>query len=476
MKSKLKVILIALIAVILTLISFVGIYINKNGFFENIIKDYTLSKNLKGTREITLVADTSTKEVKYDENGKVVTDTEATSTSTSEESEEAKPTYTTVNEPVNPESVLNKENYILSKDVISKRLDLINNMDVNERKEVYDLNDKIDYKVRVNEENGNILVELPEDSSLDDIITAFNQKGSFDIIDAEDKTVLLDNSNIADAKVTYYQGQNNGTEIYLVIEFDKEGTKKLEEITSKYIATTDDEGNTTEKKITVRMEEEDLFSTYFGTTIKTGQLQLKVGSATTDNETLQTYYKNAKQIATLLKGGKMPVQYTINSEKFVKSVINTDNVNVIVYILLGTLVISFIYLIVKFKKYGALGIISSIIGVDLVLLLIRYTNVSISLETFIAFAIIIIINAIVNILLLKNINDNQNEEERAKVIQKGLLSSVDILATSLIIAIVFAFMNISEIANIGLTMFWGIVSIIITSVVFLRTMLLNSDN
>ena len=461
MNKKLKVVLIALVAIILTLVSFVGIYVKKNGFYENIINGYSLGKNLKGSREITLTVDNSTKEVKYDENGNVVTDDTTNSTveeSEEEDSEEAK--YTTVNEPVNSEDVLTKDNYKISKDIIIKRLNTLN---------------ITEYDVRLNEESGNILVELPENSTTDETVSYLNQIGSFEIVDSEDKTVLLDNKNIKIAQVAY-NTTNTGTVVYLTIEFDKDGTKKLEEISSKYIATTDDEGNTVEKKVTIRMEDEDLFSTYFGETLKNGQMQLTVGSATSDSSRINEYLKSAASVSMLLNSGKMPIKYNINNEQFVKSIINSDNVNVLIYLTIAILVISFIVLVIKYKKYGALGIISSIISVDLLLLLIRYTNVNVSLESFVAFIVLVIINAIIIVNIVKNIKHEQNKEEISKTIQNGLLKSVDLIIISLIIAVVFSFMSISGVANIGLAMFWGIVTIVISHVVFLRTMLLSSND
>ena len=85
MEKKLKVILVALTVILLTLVSFIGIYVKKSNVYENIMADYLFSKNLKGSRVIELAVDTSTEEVTYDKDGNVV---EKEEDSTTEETTE----------------------------------------------------------------------------------------------------------------------------------------------------------------------------------------------------------------------------------------------------------------------------------------------------------------------------------------------------------------------------------------------------
>ena len=71
-EEKLKVILVVLVIILVSLISFGGIYIQKMKFVENIIPDYQLGMDLKGGRIIGLVVDNSKNTVIYDKDGKVV--------------------------------------------------------------------------------------------------------------------------------------------------------------------------------------------------------------------------------------------------------------------------------------------------------------------------------------------------------------------------------------------------------------------
>ena len=170
-----------------------------------------------------------------------------------------------------------------------------------------------------------------------------------------------------------------------------------------------------------------------------------------DNETgfVQEYLENAAGVAMLLNSGKMPIKYTIESERFVKPIVNDDILSIAIYILLGLAVLSFIYLIIKYKKYGALTVIGSIAAVDLLLLVIRYTNVYLSIESAIAFIVLVLFNIYIISNLLKGINKKSSKEEIAICMKKGLLNSIDMIVVFLIIAVIFTFMTWSAISNVG---------------------------
>ena len=196
-----------------------------------------------------------------------------------------------------------------------------------------------------------MIIEIPEDSQSDQVESYLTSIGSFEISDTENKTILLNEDDLKKVQVAYNTDEH-GTTVYLSIEFDKEGKKKLEEISNKYTLITDEEDKTVEKTVTLKMEGEEILSTYFSEPIVNGQMQLTVGQETADVEQVQEYLENAASVAMLLNSGKMPIKYTIESERFVKPIVNDDILSIEIYILLGLAVLSFIYLIIKYKKYG----------------------------------------------------------------------------------------------------------------------------
>lgn len=437
-------ILTILVIIAICLISFVGIYKKDKGQMVSIIPDYKLSMNLAGSRTARLTNDV-TKEVIYDSEGNVATN------GTNEDGT-LKDGYTKKDEKVNKDEVLTKENYELSKQIIEKRLKA---------------NNVSDYILRQNTEDGSIMVEISEDENTNNLISDLTYLGSFEIVDSETKEVLIDNSNIKSAKAVYSDG-NSGTTVYLSIEFNKEGTKKFEEITKTYISSVNEEGKTETKKVTLNLDDQKLTETYFSETITNGILQLSIGQASTDSKTIQSYVAQASSVAALIDSGKMPIQYKLESNTYLSSSINEQVCKIAIYTLVAIIAIALVYLCVKYKANGILLSISYIGYIALVLLALRYTNVTIAFETIVASLILLI----VNYMFIKNILGKQQKEMNLiENIKQTYIKYTSILLPLLIIGVVFAFINWTAISSIGMVIFWGLIIMFIYNYIITKCLL-----
>ena len=212
--KKVKKLTIILILVLLTMIAFFGIYTQVQNRMENQVKDYELAMDLKGTRNIRLKVNNTSKEVIRDAEGNIV---ETEETLTDEQLTEKG--YIKEQQPVNKEEVLNIEKYQKTKEIIEKRLKKLN--------VPY-------YEIAVEEKTGDIIIQLPEEGQIDNIVSNINSVGKFEIVDSKTKEVLIDNNDIKLANVMYGSTGETGTSVYLNIEFTKEGSQKLETISNNY--------------------------------------------------------------------------------------------------------------------------------------------------------------------------------------------------------------------------------------------------
>lgn len=437
-------ILTILIIIAICLISFVGIYKKDRGQMVSIVPDYKLSMNLSGSRTARLIND-FTKEVIYDSEGNVATD------GTNEDGT-LKEGYTKKDEKVNKDEVLTKENYELSKEIIEKRLKA---------------NNVSDYILRQNTEDGSIMVEISEDENTNSLISDLTYLGSFEIVDSETKEVLIDNSGIKRAKAVYSDG-NSGTTVYLSIEFNKEGTKKFEEITKTYTSSVNDEGTTVTKKVTLNLDGQQLTETYFSEVITNGILQLSIGSVSTDSKTIQSYMEQAASVAALIDSGKMPVQYKLESNTYLAPSLNEQVCKIAMYTLIAVIVIALIYVCIKHKANGIFLSISYIGYIALVLLVLRYTNVMIAFETIVASLILLI----VNYMFIKSILSKQQKEGNVtEALKQTYMKYVSILLPLLIVAVVFTFMNWTAISSIGMVIFWGLIIMFIYNYIITKCLL-----
>ena len=441
--KKIKIITISLLIVLVSMIGFFGIYKQNKNQMSNVVKDYTYAMDLNGARTIKLTLNTD-----------------------------------------NRDEVKTEENYKTAKEIIEKRLKKLG---------------AEEYKVNVNNENGEITVQIPENLNTDTIVSNLTTVGKFEILDSETNDVLLDNNSIESSKVLYNRA-TSGTSVYLEIAFNKDGKNKLEEISKTYVKTennttdentttdenaTTEENNTeatentnetntenttseksskTEKKISLKIDDSELMSTTFDEPITSGKIQLSVGKATTDSTTLKGYVEQAQNVATVLDSGKLPVKYDMEKNQYILSSITEQDLTYVAVTIAIIAIIAIIVLIIKYKTNGLVAGIAYIGLAALYLLLIRYTNVVISIDSIFAITMMLAFNYIFTIILLSNIK-KMKAENVENAVQKSVTETYKKFFSRIIpvciLAIVFCFIKWTPINSFGMITFWGIVIIAI---------------
>ena len=216
--KKVKIITIILAIVLITMVAFWGIYVPVQNRMENKVKDYAYAMDLKGDRTVKLSISTETTTVIKDADGKEVEDADDLTDEQLTEKGYKKEEIAN-----NSDEVKTVENYMKTKNVIEKRLKKVG----------------VDnYTIKVDDKTGDIIIELPENDNTDTVISNLTTVGKFEIVDTETKEVLMNNQDIKKATVMYgsdtTQTGGYATTVCLDIEFTKEGTKKLEDISNNY--------------------------------------------------------------------------------------------------------------------------------------------------------------------------------------------------------------------------------------------------
>ena len=445
--KALKRTLIILVIILLELISFGGIFIQKTKFVENILPEFKLGAELSGTRNIGLVVSTATDTIIYDKDGNVV----------EKEGEE-----TTKQEvPVNPTETLTEENYRLAKEVIEKRLNSIKAVDAN-----LNVKKAVDYyEIKQNEQNGNIVVKIPENSDTDMVLQYMAIKGTFNVVD-EQNNVLMNNSDIKKAQVVY-NSTDSGISVYLTIQFNKEGTQKLKDISNTFIKTTDEEGKETTKKISIKIDNTTVLSTYFSEEISTGMIQLTFGTASSKSEDLRNYVQEANNLATLLNTGNLLIAYTVDENRYILPDISNETFFVPAIIVLSIMVIAVLFLIIKYRVKGILGALSFTGYIASLLIIIRLTNVVVSIEGMVGILISIALNYVFIVYLL----NGKKKEEQEFTYKQGFINFLFVLIPIAVTTIIFSFISWIPIYSFGMTMFWGIVLIMLYNVILTKPLL-----
>ena len=469
--NKLKLFTEILVILVIVLISFVGIYTQKENRMENQVKEYQYSKDLNGYREVLLEA---IKEENSNEDG--LENSEAGSENKEDNVENEN------NEEKN--SKYSYENFINSKKIIEKRLRILGVQD---------------YTISQNTENGEIYLQLPENEQTDYVLSNVFEVGKFEIKDSEDSSkVYLNNDSIKKVSVVSKVTDTNQTIINLKFEFNKKGRKTLSEISSGEYKTKEEteeteqtekanaidaeaktegsdentdesetENEDKQKKITLTIDNSELITTSFDTSYEDGILLLSMNNPTNDVEAINNTLKSASTICGILKSGTMPLEYEVKQNVFIQSDISNYQLNII-YIILGIIVgIFLVALIIKYKAKGIIGAISNIGFLASLLLIIRYTNVIISLESIFTGFVVLIINYLI-------VRDFIKMDTHTKLLNL-FKTQVIMIIPIILVAIIFSFSKVIELSSCGMFLFWGILVSMIYNYALTRDMLIRKE-
>ena len=463
--KKIKLIAKILTIIIICLVGFVGIYLPWKQPIEmnNLVKEYNLSKDLKGYREIILKVSDANKVLDADK--KVIGDTDSYNDDTIKEQK-----YTKSDEKVNSSEVLNEQNYEKSKSIIEKRLSKFGVQD---------------YNLSMDKQSGTIYIQIPEDTNTDRVVNNITQTGSVELKDSKDDTkVYLKSENLKEAKVLYNQ-ETTGTAVYMSLQFNKEGKEILKNISENEYKTlpekdtdksedanneenkeadntdeskkedstessSSEENKEEQKQVTLYISGSAVTTTSFDEPVETGNIDLRTAQPTTDSDALQNSITSAQTISALLNNGVLPIKYNVKENQYVKTDINAETVKKVIIAVAVIVAILLVYMIKKHKTRGILATISYIGFISLYTILLRVFNVTIALEGIAGGIIILVLNYLVNMKLLE-VNGDKKEY------YKSYLDIIMKLIPIFVISIIFVFIPVTTLASIGMTLFWGIV-------------------
>ena len=506
--KKVKILTIVLAIILVTLIAFGGIYLPTQNRMENKVKDYELGRELDSQRVIELkIKETST------DNSKENSSEETTDSGNTEETEKSEETTSTENESTENESTENEstENKLTEKDyenakkIMEKRLQALGAQD---------------YTISLDKENGTVRVELAENDNVDMYIYYLYASQKITIKDTDSKDILLNDEMIKGAKYSYTSDSKGAYQVYEEIELTKDGQAKLNELLNDYaLLATDvteienakkasesestktestseentestentDEQNTESTETQSTTEETSSNSettkktaklyvndtTYDISKIEKGKITVKIGASSSNTTSVNNNISKAAEIAMLENAGKLPADYEVDTNRYEYSSITQKEIIYFAIVMIAILVITLLVYCVIYKKSGILASISFVGFVASFSLLIRYTNVAISIEGISAIIIVMIINLIINREILSKTKKMNLVNEAVKSTYKNIYLKLIPIG---ILTIVFCLSKWESLSSFGMIMFWGLVLTAIYNVIVTRTLLNLKEN
>ena len=468
--KNVKIITIILAIVLISLVAFGGVYIKTQNRMEDKVKEYSFGRELEGERLIELKVSDGTS----DEDT-----TESTDASTEKST-------------INPED-LTVENYEIVKNTIEKRLKSLGAQD---------------YTISLNKEDGTIRVELPENDNTDDLAYYLVASRKVQLKEKDTDNELLGDSMIKKAQYTYKTNSDGAYQVYLELLLTKEGQAKIDEVKNTYAILADevkeiedassssdestdntdsentsDETNTTtentesteeNKEETKKIAKLSVAGTEYDIEkIEKNKITVKIGSETSNTTSVNNNMAKAAELSMLVDSGKYPIEYKAQNNRFVYSDISKEQLVYFALIIAVILLVIFVILIIKYKTKGLLASISCIGFIALLSLLLRYTNVSISIEGIGAIILVILIDLKLNQMILNKIKKMDFVNEATLSSYKDLFLK---LVPIMIIALVFCFSGWSNLSSFGMIMFWGFILIAAYNACITKTLLKLREN
>ncbi len=501
--KKVKILTIILAIILVTLIAFGGIYVQTQNRMENKVKDYELGRELKSQRVIELKIKESTST--DSENSSSDENTETDSSKETENSEETTSTENESTENKLTENKLTEKDYENAKKIMEKRLQALGAQD---------------YTISLDKENGTVRVELAENDNVDMYIYYLYASQKITIKDTDSKDILLNDEMIKGAKYSYTSDSKGAYQVYEEIELTKDGQAKLNELLNDYaLLATDvteienakkasesestktestseentestentDEQNTESTETQSTTEETSSNSettkktaklyvndtTYDVSKIEKGKITVKIGSSSTNTTSVNNNISKAAEIAMLENAGKLPADYEVDTNRYEYSSITQKEIIYFAIVMIAILVITLLVYCVIYKKSGILASISFVGFVASFSLLIRYTNVAISIEGISAIIIVMIINLIINREILSKTKKMNLVNEAVKATYKNVYLKLIPVGIS---TIVFCLAKWESLSSFGMIMFWGLVLTAIYNATITRTLLNLKEN
>lgn len=466
---KVKILTIVLAIVLVTLVAFGGVYIKTQNRMENKVKDYSLGRAIEGAR-IAEIKVSQSDEDSGEQNTELLTE----------------------------------ENYKIVKKTIENRLNKLNIED---------------YTISLNKQDGTIRVEFPEDENTDSYVYYLTAQAKVQIeekaeetetdtsTETEDTTAteLISDEMVKSAKYSYTQNVDGQYQVSLEITLTDEGQAKIQELSGTYafLATEIDEIESAEEESEEETENTEGTDTeetaedantesentenqetqeqtkkiasltiagteYDITKIDKNKITVTIGTPTSNTTSANNNIAIAAELEMLINAGKYPIEYELTANRYVYSSISTEQLIYFGIAVLAITVVILLIFIVKYRKRGLLTSISYIGFVSLYLLILRYANVTITIEGIGGIIIVMIINLAFIKTILTRMQKMKMLDEAINYTYKNVFSK---LIPVIILVIVFCLSGWANLSSFGMAMFWGLMLMAIYNILVTKTLL-----
>lgn len=472
-KKIIRVALLILAIVFLCILSFIGIYREKDGKQVNIIRDYKFANDFDKYYEFQIEPNRSARDeyVFVDKDGNLVREVPSYEKNEKLQAEVKK-------EPNLDEIKAQTGDEKANEYKIEKRAFRYNKAEKLNEDEFRATRNKIvailadqritSYNVREDLSTGKFIFEVPQNEikDLGVIRRALTQNGKFEVADSLTNRPYLTNKDLKDFKLL--EDQRFGLVIQL--ELNNEGKEKFKEVTTKYsdmykkVQKENEElkkqnlESYKEKKapeLVIKISGEVMQKGPVHEPIENGLIQMAVGKVDKTSEDFGKYINEIEGIKSSLKMGEKPLEYDILSEKIIEARTDVKKAQALLIVIAGIFIMLAASLIIFFGFKGLLSAIALIGYLAIMLIVQRYSNIDLTVASIVGIILIYVLEFIFLVLLNIELKDKTKDNlDFGSIYLKEYKEMIVVIIT----AIILTFSVHSELASFGMIVSLGIIT------------------
>lgn len=297
-----------------------------------------------------------------------------------------------------------------------------------------------------------IIVELAGLSDVEEAVEMLGTTAKLEFRDPNNK-VILDGNDLEDA----YVSQDSSTNKYQVaLKFTANGREAFADATTQFVG----------QQIAIVLDGEVISDPVVQVPITDGNAVI----------TGQGDYDACASLASLLRGGALPVNVNVIEERVVGPELGSDSLNKSYVAIIYGVIAVFLFMILYYRLPGLLTCVSLLLYAAILFWVQCAINVTWTLPGIAAFLLSLGMAVDANIIIFERIKDELRHDRTLSAavssgFQRAFKAILDSNVTTLIATVVLYYFGVSSIKGFAITLSIGVLASMFTAVVFTRFLL-----
>jgi len=316
-----------------------------------------------------------------------------------------------------------------------------------------------------------ISVELPGVEDADEAVRVIGTTAKLQFIRYDNGEIILEGSDLKHASAGVNEQALYAEDKFLVsLEFNSEGTKKFANATNDLINTygKGDEARA-DRIIAIVLDGQIISAPSVNEPIIDGKAQISGGFMT---------YDEVSSLATMLRGGALPVDLTIVEKQITGPQLGADSISKsITAAIIGVIALA-VFMIVMYRVPGIVAVFALLLYAIIVIGANVAIKATITLPVIAAFLLSVGMAVDANVIIFERIKEELRAGKTLRVavdsgFKKAFSTIFDSNITTLLAAVILIAFGTGQVRGFAVTLTIGILASMFTAITFTRFMLVN---